>query len=77
VELCPKTVKKLKKKWGFLENWVFRECWGKTGNRGVWVAGGGWVWWRMAEGGVSVVGEVVVGVGGFGFREEKDGGGVG
>jgi hypothetical protein len=35
-----------------------------------------WVRWRMAGDGVAVVGEVV-GVGGFGFREEKDGGGAG
>jgi hypothetical protein len=34
---------------------------GKKGNRGVRVAGGGWVWWRMAGGGVSVVGEVMGG----------------
>jgi hypothetical protein len=81
VELCPKTVKKIEEKMGFfLENWVFGECWGKTGNRGVWVAGGGcgyggeWPevvsrWWGRWW--------VVVGVGGFGFREKKDGGGVG
>jgi hypothetical protein len=45
---------------------------------GIWVAGGGWVRWRMAGGGVLVVGGqwVVVGVGGFGFREERDGGAV-
>jgi hypothetical protein len=34
---------------------------GKKGNQGVRVAGGGWVWWRMAERGVSVVGEVMGG----------------
>jgi hypothetical protein len=37
---------------------------------GIWVAGSGWVRWRMAGGGVLVVGEAV-GVGGFGFREER------
>jgi hypothetical protein len=35
----------------------------KTGNLGFWVAGGGWVRWRRAGGGVSVVGEVDAGGG--------------
>jgi hypothetical protein len=51
---------------------------GKTGNRGVWVAGGGWARWRTAGGGVLVVREggcSEVGVGWFlDFREERDGG---
>jgi hypothetical protein len=38
----------------------------KTGNLGIWVAGGGWARRRTAGGGVSVVGEVVGG-GGEGF----------
>jgi hypothetical protein len=30
---------------------------------GIWVAGGGWVWWRTAGGGILVVGEVAMGSG--------------
>jgi hypothetical protein len=41
----------------------------KTGNLGFWVSGDGWVRWRRADGGVSVVGEVDAGggLGLFGF----------
>jgi hypothetical protein len=45
---------------------------------GIWVVGGGWVRWRMAGGGVLVVGEAVGG-GGCGWIwiwEERDGGAV-
>jgi hypothetical protein len=38
----------------------------KMGILGIWVAGGGWVRWRMAGGGVLVVG-VAVGGGGCGW----------
>jgi hypothetical protein len=54
----------------------------KTGNLGIWVAGGAWVRWRRAGGGVSVVGEVDAGGGWrwvcvfWMFREVRDGGGV-
>jgi hypothetical protein len=48
----------------------------KRENGSFWLAGGEWVGRRKAGGGVSVVGEVVggVGLGSFGFGEEKDGG---
>jgi hypothetical protein len=47
----------------FLEDEGRRRGFGrkKKGNRGVRVADGGWVWWRMAGGGVSMVGEVMGG----------------
>jgi hypothetical protein len=37
---------------------------------GIWVAGGGWIRWRLAGGGVAVVGKVWVGGGwlDFGFK---------
>jgi hypothetical protein len=49
--------------------WVFGWVGDKMGNLGFWVAGGGWVWWRMAGGDVLVVGEVMGGGGlvDFGF----------
>jgi hypothetical protein len=42
------------------------------------VAGGGWVRWRMAGGGVLVVEKEMSGsgMGLFGFREERGGGGT-
>jgi hypothetical protein len=52
--------------WGFLEKLGFGWVGDKMGNLGIWVAGGEWVRWRMAGGGVLVVG-VAVGGGGCGF----------
>jgi hypothetical protein len=49
----------------FLEKLGFGWVGDKMGNLGIWVAGGEWVRWRMVEGGVSVVGEVVGGGGGL------------
>jgi hypothetical protein len=52
----------------------------KMGNLGIWVASGGWVRWRKAGGGVSVVGEVDAGGGWrwvcvfWMFGEVRDGG---
>jgi hypothetical protein len=68
--------KKIKKFGVFLEKLGFGGD--KMGILGIWVAGGGWVRWRTAGGGVLVVGEAVGGggCGYFGFREKMDGGGV-
>jgi hypothetical protein len=71
VDLCPKSTKIIKKKkiGCFERKMDFGLVGDKTGNLGFWVAGGGWVRWRMAGGDVLVVGEVM-GSGGlvdFGF----------
>jgi hypothetical protein len=76
VELCPNSTKKMKKNkknGGFEVKWVFGWVGDKMGNLGFWVAGGGWVRWRMAGGNVLVVGEVMVGGGlvDFGFWGEE------
>jgi hypothetical protein len=70
VDLCPLIEQKIKNFWGFFGEVGFRVFLGKKrGNRGVWVAGGGWARWRRAGGGVSVVGGVDAegGLGLFGF----------
>jgi hypothetical protein len=63
VDLCPKSLKNIKKIEGILEKLGFGWVGDKMGILGIWVAGGGWVRWRMADGGVLVVGEAVGGGG--------------
>jgi hypothetical protein len=67
--LVPLIEQKIKKNGGFLGEMGFGLVGDKMGNLGFWVAGGGWVRWRRAGGGVSVVGEVDAGggLGLFGF----------
>jgi hypothetical protein len=67
--LVPLIEQKIKKNGGFLGEMGFGLVGDKMGNLGFWVAGGGWVWWRRAGGGVSVVGGVDArgGLGLFGF----------
>jgi hypothetical protein len=69
--IVPKINQKMKKKKmeDLKVKWVFRWVGDKIGNLGFWVAGGGWVRWRMAGGDVLVVGEVMGGDGlvDFGF----------
>jgi hypothetical protein len=62
-----------KKNGGFEVKWVFGWVGDKMGNLGFWVAGSGWVRWRMAGGDVLLVGEVMVGGGlvDFGFWGEE------
>jgi hypothetical protein len=69
VDLCPESTKIIKKIGCFERKIDFGLVGDKTGNLGFWVAGGGWVQWRKAGGGVSVVGEVDAGggLGLFGF----------
>jgi hypothetical protein len=64
VDLCPKSTKRMKKIGCFERKMGFGLVGDKMGNLGFWVAGGGWVRWKTAGGGVLVVGEVVGG-GGF------------
>jgi hypothetical protein len=54
---------KIKKIGVILENLGFGWVGDKMGILGIWVAGGGWIRWRMAGGGVLVVGEAVGGGG--------------
>jgi hypothetical protein len=69
VPLIEQKIKKKKKNGGFLGEMGFGLVGDKMGNLGFWVAGGGWVRWRRACGGVSVVGGVDAGggLGLFGF----------
>jgi hypothetical protein len=59
----PKSTKKSKKNGGFLRKRVSGWLGTKREILGFRVAGGGWVRWRMAGGGVLVVGEVNAGGG--------------
>jgi hypothetical protein len=52
---------KIKKIGVILDKLCFGWVGDKMGILGIWVAGGEWVRWRMAGGGVLVVGEVVGG----------------
>jgi hypothetical protein len=63
VDLCPLIEQKTKKNWEILEKLGFGECWKKNVKSDFLVAGGGYGWWGMAGGGVSVVGKVAVGGG--------------
>jgi hypothetical protein len=63
VDLCPKSTKRMKKNGCFERKMGFGMVGDKTGNLGIWVAGGGYGWWRTAGGGVLVVGKVAVGGG--------------
>jgi hypothetical protein len=65
-DLCPLIEQKIKKIGVILERLGFGWVGDKMGILGIWVAGGEWVRWRMAGGGVLVVGEAVGG-GGCGF----------
>jgi hypothetical protein len=60
-ELCLLFEQKIKQFGGFMQKLGFGWVGDKMGNLGIWVAGGEWVWWRMAGDGVAVVGEVVGG----------------
>jgi hypothetical protein len=59
----PKINQKNEKKGCFERKMGFGLVGDKTGNLGIWVAGGGYGWWRTAGGGVLVVGKVAVGGG--------------
>jgi hypothetical protein len=65
VDLCPLIEQKMKKLGDFLGKLVSGFMGNQWGREGIWVADGGWVQWRSAGGGVSVVGEVM---GGGGLR---------
>jgi hypothetical protein len=63
VDLCPLIEQKIKEFGAFSEKLGFGWVGDKMGILGIRVAGGGWVRWRMAGGGVLVVGEVAMGGG--------------
>jgi hypothetical protein len=63
VDLCPLIEQKNKKFGVIFEKLGFGWVGDKMGILGIWVAGSGWVRWRMAGGGVLVVGEAVGGGG--------------
>jgi hypothetical protein len=66
VDLCPLIEQKIKEFGAFSEKLGFGWVGDKMGILGIWVAGGGWIRWRLAGGGVAVVGKVWVG-GGWGW----------
>jgi hypothetical protein len=70
VDLCPLIEQKIKKFGVIFEKLGFGWVGDKMGILGIWVACGGWVRWRLAGGGVAVVGKVWVGGGwlDFGFK---------
>jgi hypothetical protein len=62
VDLCPLIEQKIKN-FGYFRKLGFGWVGDKMGILGIWVAGSGWVRWRMVGGGVLVVGEAVGGGG--------------
>jgi hypothetical protein len=63
VDLRPLIEQKFKEFGAFSEKLGFGWVGDKMGILGIWVAGGGWVRWRLAGGGVLVVGEAMGGGG--------------
>jgi hypothetical protein len=63
MDLCRKSTRKNEKNVKNLKKWVSGRKWGKNQKLAEWAAGGGWLDWKEAGGGVAVVGEEIGGGG--------------